>query len=297
MNPMIPVYFPFTYVSPAATARLARWFDELGILAPAANAPAPPESAALTWHLYTPPPGDEALLDRLETEWRRWADQHAGADLAAVMAAREADGPFAAPPAISSLRSRIRAGAAGQSAAPGDDPLRVARVFLRLAHALDQDQDALREQLHQVAELERRMHLEMAGEISGDCPVSDLARDQDLGAVLTGRRLATWARLAVALEITAEVFVTDSPAVMDALGERMGPLEPVSDLSPGEARQLPGPLAWALTSGPEAAAAKIYAIPLSPTAFLHRLAVDPRTAARAPRGPGRCLLVAISKDY
>jgi hypothetical protein len=293
---MIPVYFPFTYVSPATTARLARWFDELGILAPAANAPAPPGSASLAWHLYTPPPGDEALLDRLETEWRRWADQHAGADLAAVMAAREADGPFAAPPAISSLRSRIRAGAAGESAAPGDDPLRVARVFLRLAHALDQDQDALREQLHQVAELERRMHLEMVGQIPGDSPVSDLARDQDLGAVLAGRRLAAWARLAVALEITAEVFVTDSPAVMDALGERMGPLEPVSDLSPEETRQLPGALARAPASGPEAAAAKIYAVALSPAAFLHRLAVDPRTAARAPRGAGRCLLVAIAQD-
>jgi hypothetical protein len=292
---MIPVYFPFTYVSPATTARLARWFDELGILAPAANAPAPPGSASLAWHLYTPPPGDEALLDRLETEWRRWADQHAGADLAAVMAAREADGPFTATPAISSLRSRIRAGAAGEPATPGEDPLRVARVFLRLAHALDQDQDALKEQLHQVAELERRMHREMVGQIPGDSPVSALPRNEDLGAVLAGRRLAAWARLAVALEIAAEVFVTDSPAVMDALGERMGPLEPVSDLSPEETRQLPGALARTPASG--SGAASIYAIPLSPAAFLHRLAVDPRTAARAPGGPGRCLLVAISENY
>jgi hypothetical protein len=292
---MIPVYFPFTYVSPATTAHLARWFDELGILAPAANVPAPPGSASLAWHLYTPPPGEEALLDRLETEWHRWADQHAGADLAAVMAAREADGPFTATPAISSLRSRIRAGAAGEPATPGEDPLRVARVFLRLAHALDQDQDALKEQLHQVAELERRMHREMVGQIPGDSPVSALPRNEDLGAVLAGRRLAAWARLAVALEIAAEVFVTDSPAVMDALGERMGPLEPVSDLSPEETRQLPGALARTPASG--SGAASIYAIPLSPAAFLHRLAVDPRTAARAPGGPGRCLLVAISENY
>jgi hypothetical protein len=295
---MIPIYFPFTFVSSSTVARLARWFNELGVLAPTADAPPPSGSASLGWRLYRPPPGEEALLNSMETEWRRWADMHAGADLAAVMAAREADGSPAVPPAISRLRSRIRAGAAGASASPGGDPLLADRVFLRLAHGLDQDQVALREQLCHVAELEKRMHQEMDGEVSGDSLSLSLSRvpDEDLGAILTERRLAAWSRLALALEISAEVFVTDSTAVVDAVVERMGPLDALTDLSREAARQLPKALVEALASDTGATATAIYAIPLSSAAFLHHLATASRAGAAVSPGSDRCLLVAIKHN-
>lgn len=292
MNPLIPVYFPFTYVSPATAARLGRWFDRLGLLAPAADASAPPGPASLAWRLYTPPPGDEALLDELEAEWRQWAEMHAGADLAAVLAAREADGPFAAAPAISSLRSRIRAGADGRGADARTDPLLTARVFLRLAHGLDRDQDALGEQLQQVADLERQMRRQIDGEVTaGPSTLGSLA-GHDPGAVLTERRLAAWARLALALETAADVLVTDSPAVMAALAEHVGLLDPVQALSPEEVRRLPRALSEALASG-AGTAVTVHGVPLPPAAFLQRLAAGPRARPDTPAGPECCRVIFI----
>ena len=287
---MIPVYFPFTYVSPSTATRLARRFDDLGILAPVANAPAPPGPASLAWRLYTPPPGDEALLSGLEAEWRRWAEMHAGADLAAVMAARQADGPFAATPVISSLRSRIRAGAVGPSTAADSDPLLAARVFLCLAHSLDRDQDALRVQLDQVADLERQMHRQMNGGAGEPTAAYGPPAGQDPGAVFTERRLAAWARLARALAVAADVLVTDSPAVMAALAESVGPLEPVPALSPDMARRLPRALGEAPGSD-TGTGATVHRVDLPPAAFLQRLAAGPGGPLAPPTGSGDCLLV------
>lgn len=292
---MIPIYFPFTYVSSSAVARLERWFDELGILAPAADAPGPSGHGSLTWRLFAPPPGEEAILKRLEAEWRRWADMHAGADLAAVMAAQEADGGFATAPAINSLRSRIRAGAGEASTSPGEAPLPAARVFLHLAHCLDQDQDTLREQLHHVADLERRMHQEIDGGTRPDSFLAAPIREEDPGAVLTQRRLTAWARLALALSVPADVLVTDSPAVIDHLIERLDHLDPIRDLDPDEVQGLPRSIRERLDSGGEATVFTVYAAPLSPTALLHRLAGSPGVPVNAPQGASRCLLVLITE--
>jgi hypothetical protein len=287
---MIPIYFPFTYVSQPTSARLGRWFHQLGLLAPAADPPSPPGPESLAWRLFSPPPGDEALLGGLEAEWRRWAEMHTGAGLAAVMAAREADGPFSMTPAISSLRSRIRAGAAGQSAGGDTDPLLADRVFLRLAHGLDQDQDALRAQLDQVADLERQMRRQLDGGTGAPPAASGSPPGEDPGGVLTERRLAAWARLALALEVAAEVLVTDSPAVMAALAESVGSLDPVQALCPDEARRLPRALTEALGSD-TGTAVTVHAVGLPPAAFLQRLAAGPRGPMATTTGPGGCLLV------
>lgn len=287
---MTPIYFPFTYVSRSTAARLARWFDELGLLAPAAGPPSPPGPASLAWRFFSPPPGDEALLGGLEAEWRRWAELHAGADLAAVMAARKADGPFAVTPAISSLRSRIREGAVGPSATADSDPLLAARVFLRLAHGLDRDQDALRVQLDQVADLERQMHRQMNGGAGEPTAAYGPPAGQDPGAVFTERRLAAWARLAQALAVAADVLVTDSPAVMAALAESLGSLEPVPALSPDMARRLPRALSDAPVSD-SGTGATVHAVGLPPAAFLQRLAAGPGAPMDTPTGPSDCLLV------
>lgn len=292
---MIPVYFPFTYVSRSTAARLGRWFQQLGLLAPAADTPAPAGPGPLAWQLFSPPPGDEALLGGLEAEWRRWAEMHAGADLAAVMAARQADGPFAAAPAVSSLRSRIRAGAADPSAAAGNDPLLAARVFLRLAHGRDQDQDVLGTQLDQVADLERRMRRQMDGEAGDPAAAGGQPPGEDAGALLTERRLAAWARLALALEVAADVLVTDSPAVMAALDEAVGPLAPLRPLAPAEARRLPPALGEALGSGSGKGAA-VHLLDLPPAAFLRRLAAGPGGPEAPPAGPDGCLLVFLETN-
>jgi hypothetical protein len=305
---MIPVYFPLTFVSETTAARIVRWCDQIGLLAPSADSKdASPilDRYPGIWRLYCPQAGDEAMLALLETEWRRWADMHAGADLAAVMAAREADGPFVAPPAINSLRSRIRAGnETGSTAAV--DPLMAARVFLRFAHGLDRDQTALKDQLCHIAGLERQMRRELEG--VAEEPAAEMAIADDPGAFLTERRLSAWARLALSLDVETEVFVTDSAAVIAVVAEYFGPLNLVRRLPEGESppespetQQLSRAITEALMPGTHSApaapaalsAATIYAIDRRPADFLHRLVAGRRMPPPEPRGTGRCLVIEI----
>jgi len=317
---MIPLYFPFTYASEAAGARLAGWFDRVSLLVPSADLAAEclgPRVDAGFWQIAAPSPGDEADLEDLETDLRRWAQVHAGSDLAAVLADRDEGSPFSTVPPVSRLRSRIQAGANPQEQpAAKADPLITARVFLRLAHGLDRDRNALQAQMADLSGIEKEMLAELSGKAEDAPTMSPEGQDgEDGGAFLTERRLAAWARLALAVGTPPDVWVTDSRAVIETLGEVAGGLHPVWALKK-DVGQTPDPgagprlLAEALDGAlagtpapirPERTppwfasdhAIAVYVADLSPEGLCRRMATG--AGLRQPLDPpeGRCRVVWI----
>ena len=130
------------------------------------------------------------------------------------------------------------------------------------------------------------------------------------GAFLTAARLAAWGRLAVALGVRWDVFVTDSPAVTAALQEADATLRPrwafasVAGHNPAGRGALAAVLAAALRGAPDAVdpgviavaddfpSGQVFVMEGGPAAFCRRLASGRRPAAQ-PADDGRCLLVAL----
>ncbi len=229
---MTPLYFPFTCAGDETAARLGRWFDRVTLLIPSSDLASEclgPQADPGFWQVIPPAGDDETALALLEADLRRWAEVHAGSDLAAVLADRDEESPFSAVPPVNRLRNRIQAGAGNrQPAAPVPDPLLTAKVFLRLAHGLDRDRAAIRTHLRDLSGIEREMLLELQGQPEEDAASTFATQGaEDPGAFLTERRLAAWARLALAAGVPSDVWVTDSSAVMEALADIAGALHPV----------------------------------------------------------------------
>jgi hypothetical protein len=314
---MLPLYFPFTFADQAAAARLSGWFNRMGLLAPSVGMPtdwlAPGVDPAF-WQIHSPPPGDEDALAHLEADLRQWARVHAGADLAAVLASRDEQSPFSTLPAVSRLRSRIQAGVKGQATSSEPDPLMTARIFLRLAHGLDRDHAAIRDQLRVLAGNENQMLRQLHGQPDDDNPLLPPEDDrQDPGSFLTERRLTAWSRLALAAEVQTGVFVTDSPAVIAALGEYFSPFRSVWSIAPeaADGPDCPGPgqlaalIARVLNGGaetepcqagdplPQRPAAAVFSVDLAPESFCRRLAAGRGVPGILAPTPGRTLVVWI----
>jgi hypothetical protein len=226
---MIAIYFPFTFVRPE-TAWIGSAFTPLCLAVPAAAQAADclgPGIDSGSWRILSPPREDDPEMQRMEAELRRWAEVHAGADLAALLASRpEGAGFFGLPPA-SRLRQDIRARVQGQTGHRRRDPLWTARIFLRFAHGLDRERADLAGAWHSLAAMEAEMMRDLHGRGEDGEPGPPNPAVEDPGAFLTGHRLAAWARLCLSLTVAPELLVTDSPAVLETVGEIFPALRPL----------------------------------------------------------------------
>ena len=228
---MTPIYFPFTFVRPAAAEWLAAAFETIGLLVASSafkdHCLAPGLDAG-PWQVHLPVAGDDGAVQRLEAELRHWAEWHDGTDLTALLAARDDGSPVFAVPEISHLRHRIQAHTRGERDAADVDPLLAARVFLSFAHRLDQDHTSMQDALASQAAMEQDMMARLHGiSTAPEGPLTTAAGAPDAGAFLCERRLAAWGRLALTAGLRAAVLVTDSGAVIGALREVFPTLGPV----------------------------------------------------------------------
>ena len=230
---MTPIYFPFTFVRPAAAEWLAAVFETIGLVVASGalkdHCLAPGLDAG-PWQVHIPVAGDDGAVERLEAELRRWAEWHERTDLAALLAARGDGSAVFAVPEISDLRHRIQAHTRGETGAADVDPVLAARVFLSFAHRLDQDHTAMQAALASQAAMEQDMMARLRGlPTAPEGPVKTAAGAPDAGAFLCERRLAAWGRLALTAGLRTAVLVTDSGAVIGTLRDVFPALAPVFD--------------------------------------------------------------------
>jgi hypothetical protein len=240
---VIPVYFPFTFVSARDMAMLNRCFPKTVVLQPS-ELPVPPVMASWVAQqrldIRVPVSGDGSLLQAAVSDFRRWARVHHGAMDAFRF---HGESPFLYDDTYAaSIRDQIRAASDPTPHGESDRFLFTARVFLQLAQEFDAQQLEVDGDLQAVS----RMQQDMLNRVHGDGPTRDLPTDafiqvpRDDGLFMADTRLKAWSRLWMAqpkADGPDACFVTCSPAVWQHVIEHIP--------QTGPTLQIPLPAQWA----------------------------------------------------
>lgn len=232
-------FMPFTYLSETLVDRLTAALGPLAVWQPLA-AMVPAHLRAMVeqgrLHVRLPAEVDPVQLDQAVQAFNQWADLHQGkrGDLTAVFRAGQVPAVWSREADAHQIRDQIRR--RGDTASPEvNSALFQAALFLCLAHAYDQQQDALTRELGSVRRLE-----EQFGHILGEPDDRDTSlgpavspsgeeNGADRGLFMPERRLHSWARLAETQIDPDRVYVTTSGAVWAHLLELFPDALPVFD--------------------------------------------------------------------
>lgn len=232
-------FMPFTYLSETLADRLTAALGPLAVWQPlAAMMPAHLRARADQGrlHMRLPAGVDPEMLNQAVQAFNQWADLHHGklGDLTSVFRAGQGPAVWLQEADAHQIRDQIRR--RSDTASPKvNSALFQAALFLCLAHAYDQQQDALTRELGSVRCLE-----EQFGHILGDPDDRDTSlgpvvspsgeeNGADRGLHMTERRMQAWARLAETQTDPDLVYFTTSGAVWAHLMELFPDALPVLD--------------------------------------------------------------------
>jgi len=247
---IIPVYFPMTYLSPAAEGLLSSCFGRTAVYRPS-DRPLPPTMQAAGEAerivVRTPVEAGSDRLAELMAAYHAWAEENRGVDLAALKG-RQSGIPFFEESSPSRIRQDIRRMGSKSRETETVDPLFEARLFLEMAQALDCQNSDLEQSLDDVRLKETSMLAGLLGDADGhpDIGAAPMAGGfDDPGAYMTGTRLQAWWRLARSGSGPGHLLVTDSRAVMAYLVEKQADLEKIDQFRfPHRQAGDPAPAAW-----------------------------------------------------
>lgn len=220
---MIPVYFPFTSLSPAAGEALSACFAKVAVYAPSPGLVHPSLSMAADLgiaEIHAPVSEDESRVAAVVEEFQRWGDLQGGADLGQWKRS-EMEAPLLEEASASSLRSAIRNRIRGEGQEGGPAPLFLSRVFLAVAQRFDGYQGEMDADLAAAGQLEQRLAEGLHGDAAAESVRPPAAAPTDFGGRMTATRLATWSRLFSEAPVEGPL-VTDSPAVWEAVLDAAG---------------------------------------------------------------------------
>jgi len=230
-----PIYFPHTYISPAAAAAIRPVFAAVVGYQPVAGRPtqamrALGEGGFL--EVVAPAAVGEERLDRILQELARWGRlQQGGAGLLSVFLSNQpGSDPLTADGTATQIASEVRRRPADAPPAGVPEALMRSVVFLQLAHQADEQSCQIGTELRRC----ERAHAELLGAIAGkgagpsQAPAPDPA-DLDLpeADLLLAHRIRAWARLFLQRPYASPVFVTASPEVIGLLVEKFPSLRRV----------------------------------------------------------------------
>jgi len=235
---MEPVYFPFTHVSPSTFDLLGVCFRRTIVYQPVAETIASHLKARADTggiDIRVPVNDDAGRLIGLLEEYRQWAGLHAGRNMRFFKTQSDRV-PFfddTSPHRLSAeLKKRTAETPAIEASVP--EPLFDARVFLAVAQDFDGRQDELENGLSAYRAMERKFlnDLTCAPELPdiglGGGPA---LHAPDPGGHMTAERLRAFARLAREDKTEERLFITTSPAVIDALTDMIEPAREVLRLT------------------------------------------------------------------
>ena len=221
-----PVYAPFTHLGDRAAAALQAHFDSILLLRPyAEQLPRGMRELERRGFLEVlSPPGDAAGGAAAVGAYLEWARRHAGGTgpTGAFWQARLAEEPAGGDRSAFQLASQINRRRLPEQRPAAADPLPAARVFLRLAQELDEQEEEVRRDLARCQRLSAEMMAAMAGRPRQPSSGVAAAACQPPSAGAEHRlpeRLRAWARLFLASSCPSPVLVTTRAAVVAHLVE------------------------------------------------------------------------------
>lgn len=214
---MLPIFFPFTYMSEPTAAALSALFSRAALYRPS-DVPLPEtlqrQADAGLLEIRTPLQGNEERLNRAVADYRAWAERHGGSPLA-FFQSQHGQIPFFEDASLSRIRSQIKQWTKAEPTGETTDPVFAARLFLSVAQAFDREQCEINRSFAGLRDLE----VSLLKSIHGESDAGSLAMAppvEDLGAHMTDRRLWAWSCLWAADTEPSPLLVTDSREVFDA---------------------------------------------------------------------------------
>ncbi|MFZ5564649.1 MAG: hypothetical protein ACOZBW_11405 [Thermodesulfobacteriota bacterium] len=235
---MVPIYFPFSFLSGRAAAHLEACFPSMGVYLPVEGV----KEEVLNrcnrpgfLDTRVPDPGLDRAAEDLYRAAMQWKMATLGADVSFVKAWEKERAPFFDETTISYVRRDIlRHGSAPRK---GDDDLVEAKLFLRLALDHDLREAELVSGVGELEKKEKNLFEALRGEDEEADDLSDevMGRSfagpaEDPGARMTAPRLRSWAMVAARDTRSPGIFITDSAAVFEYIQERCPAMAPVADI-------------------------------------------------------------------
>lgn len=251
---MFAVYFPLTYLTQQAARRVGACFSNT-VVYQALKTP----GEIPGFQTIVPVSGDEQSLRKAIQSYQAWAELHQGEALADFKV-RMDEVPFYSENTIAGIKSELLK-RSRQGSDPGpeekttpEQALFAARLFLAMAHEHDAGEDQLQEDLKGMKTLEQKLFDELKGEsedleedLSFAEAIQGPGKEDPVEDFLADRRMAAWARLALADSRRSFVYVTPSRAALDFLLDRtlVAP-EPLLEIRgiPVTPDENPGLMAW-----------------------------------------------------
>ena len=225
-----PVYFPHTYVSPAAAAAIQHLFPVVVVYQPVPGRQTPDMQALAEsgfLEIVAPGPENRDRLERILQELERWGSlQQGGAGLLSVfLASQPGFDPLATDGSPARIAAEIRGRPSG--APPEQEAVLRAAVFLQLAHQADHQGCQLSAELQACESAHARVLHALTGKTArAASAAAGAAAPQE--EHLLKQRLKAWARLFLQRPLDGPVFVTTNAEVIGLLAEKHPALRPVS---------------------------------------------------------------------
>ena len=220
-EPMIPVYFPYTYISNPIAEAVAACFGHFIVYQPLADRL--PETMT-PWvdrgviDIRVPVQGNDPELASAAKNYLEWANLNIGntGTNPSSLKTLQASAPLLDPSLSSHIIAEIKKKVASSTGNQSPDPVLTSRVFLHFAQKFDQQSTELDNVLKEFEKKERDLIQDL--KVEEDTLTAELKKDSgnipDANTdYLIAERLEAWTRLLLKDPTPPDVFVTHRPAV------------------------------------------------------------------------------------
>jgi hypothetical protein len=224
---MIPIYFPYTYVTDSVARALSACFGHFIVYRPLRDDL--PEQMQ-PWldrglmEVRVPVSGNEKALKRAVKNFQAWADIHkdSGSEKSIILKTRLESMPLFGELSSSKIVGDLKGNIQGEARGDISDPVMAARIFLYFAQEFDRQNHELRNELIRYDQQEGELFRQLKAE---DDPVAESLKatpnlSQDPFAdYLTSDRLEAWTHLFNRDPDATGLFVTHRRTIVEQLGE------------------------------------------------------------------------------
>jgi hypothetical protein len=237
---MVPIYFPFTWISMAELHAIKTFFNRCVVYQPTKGAfdlkgahPVMDESLVFRF----PATGNEEELASTLSQYLNWADLHQGTSLPALKKDLQKI-PFFDSSSAAQIKTDIQHGKAAMKdhemeSAKQRDLLFNARLFLCLAQVYDQVNYQLYNDFRKIESMQQGLMNSLSG-VSQDASDDDsdlqLFSEKDQSLIMESKRLAAWARLIQCEGNPSALFITCSPTLFNTVTEQCPTGEEICDI-------------------------------------------------------------------
>lgn len=251
---MLPIYFPYTYVSQQTAVGLANYFRQIAVYQASARQ-VPEDMQKLVddgfLNIRVPIAADQAKLEYALKNFKHWAAIHSHRQelKTAFLQSGMNPIPFFDDSAVSQIVADIKNDLDQKTGPDVLDPLFQARLFLEFAQEFDRQSHETRQDLSAYEKKAQYLFKDIKGEIEEQAPEIPAGFEivtGDPGEYMVFRRLDAWTHLFQADAAPCGIFISSNRTIVEHMIEKLATAEKIyhTDAIPDSAVGDPDFRAW-----------------------------------------------------